>query len=113
MFNATSVNEAKKSTQLNHYIFVFTVITIIYLPLSFIAVSQSPILTGMCSKDLLNQTDTLYLRAIQLGRPETGSILSVCYDDYPCSNRYVCVFWLFGVVYAATNSSGCGIEGAP
>ncbi|KAK4107094.1 hypothetical protein N656DRAFT_764098 [Canariomyces notabilis] len=37
MFNATSVNEAKKSTQLNHYIFVFTVITIIYLPLSFIS----------------------------------------------------------------------------
>ncbi|GAB1311851.1 hypothetical protein MFIFM68171_02061 [Madurella fahalii] len=37
MFNATSVNEAKKSTQLNHYIFVFTVISIIYLPLSFIS----------------------------------------------------------------------------
>ncbi|KAK3358108.1 hypothetical protein B0T25DRAFT_176863 [Lasiosphaeria hispida] len=37
MFNATSVNEAKKSTELNHYILVFTVVTIIYLPLSFIS----------------------------------------------------------------------------
>ncbi|KAK0711786.1 hypothetical protein B0H67DRAFT_685345 [Lasiosphaeris hirsuta] len=37
MFNATSVNEAKKSTKLNHYILVFTVVTIFYLPLSFIA----------------------------------------------------------------------------
>ncbi|KAK0652612.1 hypothetical protein B0T16DRAFT_443797 [Cercophora newfieldiana] len=37
MFNATTVNEAKKSTQLNHYILVFTVVTIIYLPLSFIS----------------------------------------------------------------------------
>jgi len=40
----TSVREAKKSTQLNHYIFVFTVVTIFYLPLSFIAVSRPALL---------------------------------------------------------------------
>ena len=38
LFNATSVSEARKSTQLNHYILVFTVATVFYLPLSFIAV---------------------------------------------------------------------------
>ncbi|KEY71379.1 hypothetical protein S7711_11471 [Stachybotrys chartarum IBT 7711] len=37
LFNATSVSEATKSTQLNHYILVFTVVTIFYLPLSFVA----------------------------------------------------------------------------
>ncbi|KAM7212717.1 hypothetical protein V8F06_011917 [Rhypophila decipiens] len=37
LFNATSINEAAKSTQLNHYILAFTVVTIFYLPLSFIA----------------------------------------------------------------------------
>ncbi|KAM7196177.1 hypothetical protein V8F33_006289 [Rhypophila sp. PSN 637] len=37
LFNATSINEAVKSTQLNHYILAFTVVTIFYLPLSFIA----------------------------------------------------------------------------
>ncbi|KAK0731874.1 hypothetical protein B0H67DRAFT_476402, partial [Lasiosphaeris hirsuta] len=36
LFNATSVNEATKSTQLNHYILVFAMVTIFYLPLSFI-----------------------------------------------------------------------------
>ncbi|KAK1752624.1 hypothetical protein QBC47DRAFT_327941 [Echria macrotheca] len=36
LFNATSVNEAAKSADLNHYILVFTVVTIFYLPLSFI-----------------------------------------------------------------------------
>ncbi|KAK3359516.1 hypothetical protein B0T25DRAFT_447397 [Lasiosphaeria hispida] len=38
LFNATSVNEATKSTQLNHYILVFAMVTIFYLPLSFITV---------------------------------------------------------------------------
>ncbi|KAK0611713.1 hypothetical protein B0T14DRAFT_334170 [Immersiella caudata] len=37
LFNATSVNEATKSTQLNQYILVFTLATVFYLPLSFIA----------------------------------------------------------------------------
>ncbi|KAF2276176.1 uncharacterized protein EI97DRAFT_458668 [Westerdykella ornata] len=37
LFNATSVREATKSSQLNHYILVFTVVTIFYLPLSFVA----------------------------------------------------------------------------
>jgi hypothetical protein len=39
LFNATSVSEATKSSQLNHYILAFTVVTIFYLPLRFIAVS--------------------------------------------------------------------------
>ncbi|KAK1758144.1 hypothetical protein QBC47DRAFT_294798 [Echria macrotheca] len=41
LFNAVSVSEATKTTQLNHYIMVFTIVTIFYLPflpLSFIAV---------------------------------------------------------------------------
>ncbi|KAI0380283.1 hypothetical protein F5Y04DRAFT_257846 [Hypomontagnella monticulosa] len=36
LFSATSVNESTKSSQLNHYILVFTVVTIFYLPLSFV-----------------------------------------------------------------------------
>ncbi|KAK0645440.1 hypothetical protein B0T16DRAFT_457473 [Cercophora newfieldiana] len=36
LFNATAVSEATKSTQLNHYHLVFTVATVVYLPLSFI-----------------------------------------------------------------------------
>ncbi|KAM7183490.1 hypothetical protein V8F20_012609 [Naviculisporaceae sp. PSN 640] len=36
LFSATAVNEATKSTQLSHYILVFTVVTIFYLPLSFV-----------------------------------------------------------------------------
>ncbi|KAK0649144.1 hypothetical protein B0T16DRAFT_324578 [Cercophora newfieldiana] len=35
LFSATSVSEAAKSTQLNNYILVFTIVTIFYLPLSF------------------------------------------------------------------------------
>jgi hypothetical protein len=38
------VSEATKSKQLNHYILVFTVVTIFYLPLSFVAVSAFPCL---------------------------------------------------------------------
>ncbi|KAK4209715.1 hypothetical protein QBC37DRAFT_391041 [Rhypophila decipiens] len=37
LFNATSVAEAQKSSQVSHYILVFTVITIVYLPLGFIS----------------------------------------------------------------------------
>ncbi|KAK4150573.1 hypothetical protein C8A00DRAFT_17932 [Chaetomidium leptoderma] len=37
LFTATAVSEATKSKQLNHYILVFTVVTIFYLPLSFVA----------------------------------------------------------------------------
>ncbi len=42
LFTATAVSEATKSKQLNHYIIVFTVVTIFYLPLSFVAVSSDP-----------------------------------------------------------------------
>jgi hypothetical protein len=38
LFNATSVREAQKSTAISQYLFMFTVITIFYLPLSFVAV---------------------------------------------------------------------------
>lgn len=44
MFNATSVNEATRSTSLNHYILVFTIVTIFYLPLSFTVVSITVLL---------------------------------------------------------------------
>ncbi|KAK4133648.1 hypothetical protein BT67DRAFT_39037 [Trichocladium antarcticum] len=37
LFTATAVSEATKSKQLNHYIIVFTIVTIFYLPLSFVA----------------------------------------------------------------------------
>ncbi|KAF2802242.1 uncharacterized protein BDZ99DRAFT_401745 [Mytilinidion resinicola] len=37
LFNATSVLETRKGTAINQYLFVFTVITIFYLPLSFVA----------------------------------------------------------------------------
>ncbi|KAK0619489.1 hypothetical protein B0T14DRAFT_566335 [Immersiella caudata] len=36
LFNAISVNEATKTTQLNHFILVFTIVTVFYLPLSFV-----------------------------------------------------------------------------
>ncbi len=39
MFNATFVAEARRATQLSHYILVFTIVAIFYLPLSFVAVS--------------------------------------------------------------------------
>ncbi|KAF4465320.1 hypothetical protein FALBO_7832 [Fusarium albosuccineum] len=38
LFNATAIQEAAKSKTLNHYIIVFTIVTIFYLPLSFVAV---------------------------------------------------------------------------
>ncbi|KAK4199323.1 hypothetical protein QBC40DRAFT_176707 [Triangularia verruculosa] len=38
LFNAASIQEATRATQLNHYILVFTIITIFYLPLSFVTV---------------------------------------------------------------------------
>ncbi|KAN0102633.1 hypothetical protein V8E51_010946 [Hyaloscypha variabilis] len=37
LFNATAVREASRASKLNHYILVFTVMTILYLPLSFTA----------------------------------------------------------------------------
>jgi hypothetical protein len=37
LFAATSVSEATKSKQLNHYILVLSILTIFYLPLSFVA----------------------------------------------------------------------------
>lgn len=41
MFNATFFNEAKRSSQLNDYLFVFGTITNFYLPLSFVVVSTA------------------------------------------------------------------------
>jgi len=38
LFNATSVKEATKSTELNHYVLIFTIVTIFYLPLGYVAV---------------------------------------------------------------------------
>ncbi|VUC22301.1 unnamed protein product [Clonostachys rosea] len=37
LFHATSLGEATRGTQINEYIFVFTVMTIVFLPLNFIA----------------------------------------------------------------------------
>ncbi|KAK8875056.1 hypothetical protein PGQ11_005570 [Apiospora arundinis] len=37
LFNATSVREATKGTHINEYILVFTVMTVLYLPLGFMA----------------------------------------------------------------------------
>lgn len=39
MSNATSLKEARKSTRLNQYVLIFTIVTIIYLPLGFVTVS--------------------------------------------------------------------------
>jgi len=44
LFNATAVSEATKSRQLTRYIFVFTVVTTFYLPLSFLTVCSFCIL---------------------------------------------------------------------
>jgi hypothetical protein len=38
LFNATSVREATKGTHINEYILVFTVMTVLYLPLTFVSV---------------------------------------------------------------------------
>jgi hypothetical protein len=40
LFSASSVREATRSTLQNRYILVFTVATVIYLPLSFVTVSK-------------------------------------------------------------------------
>lgn len=40
LFNATSLKEAMSGMQLNRAIYMFTAVTIIYTPLSFIAVSE-------------------------------------------------------------------------
>jgi len=37
LFNATSVREASRSTSMNRSVFVFTIVTVTYLPASFIA----------------------------------------------------------------------------
>ncbi|EAW25667.1 uncharacterized protein NFIA_044860 [Aspergillus fischeri NRRL 181] len=42
LFNATSLREASKSTNMNRYIMVFTIMTILYLPLSFVALALGP-----------------------------------------------------------------------
>lgn len=47
MFNATSIREARKSTELNRIVLVFTVITAIYLPLGFVTVSPGLYLLGL------------------------------------------------------------------
>lgn len=41
LFNATSLREASKGMALNRAIYVFTVVTVIYTPLGFMAVSTS------------------------------------------------------------------------
>lgn len=51
LFSATSVREASRATVLNQYIFVFTVVTIFYLPLSYVSV-RHPILSRNHSSNL-------------------------------------------------------------
>jgi len=57
LFNATSVREASKGTEIaeisvrqNQYIFVFTVVTVIYLPLGFVTVSCILLLTSSVTR---------------------------------------------------------------
>lgn len=57
IFTATSVSEAAKSSQLNHYILVFTVVTIFYLPLSFVAVSTVTALSCCWTTQLYSVPD--------------------------------------------------------
>ncbi|OTB16432.1 hypothetical protein K445DRAFT_58648 [Daldinia sp. EC12] len=45
LFSATSVREASRATILNQYILVFTIVTIFYLPLSYVSVCY-PLLIG-------------------------------------------------------------------
>lgn len=40
LFNATSLREASRSTTMNRYVIVFTIVTVLYLPPSLIAVSS-------------------------------------------------------------------------
>lgn len=40
LFNATSLRESSQSTTMNRYVIVFTIMTVLYLPPSFIAVSH-------------------------------------------------------------------------
>ena len=56
LFNATSVLEASRGTQINQSIFVFTVLTIFYLPLTFVAVCPCFHLTRFQAKPWLVQT---------------------------------------------------------
>ena len=40
IFNATSLREANRSTTMNRYVIIFTVVTVIFLPPTFTSVSQ-------------------------------------------------------------------------
>ncbi|KAK3349674.1 hypothetical protein B0T25DRAFT_459449 [Lasiosphaeria hispida] len=62
LFNTTSVIEATKSTKLNSYILTFTIITIIYLPLSFIAVRTCHCTQSYlyCTNEPLIMPDTFF-----------------------------------------------------
>lgn len=109
MFNATSVNEAKKTTQLNHYILVFTVITIFYLPLSFVSVSRPRFSVNDESCVDLAQ-DTLQSRAFQLGEHEAG-VIPICDNKCPRSTRHIFFLWVLDMVHAtATQLLECRVE---
>jgi hypothetical protein len=43
LFTATAIREARQGTLLNRYVFVFTVVTVIYLPLTFVTVRERPL----------------------------------------------------------------------
>lgn len=51
LFNATLVLKATRSTRINQYIFVFTVMTIVYLQLSFVAIRVLTALLTMYSAE--------------------------------------------------------------
>ncbi|CAJ2511760.1 Uu.00g073850.m01.CDS01 [Anthostomella pinea] len=78
LFNATAVREATKGTHINEYILVFTVMTIIYLPLGFVATLYS---LDMFDFNLPGQTTSF-----------TGTIVVVSVATYLISSGL-----LFGV----------------
>ena len=102
MYNATSVKEATKSTQLNHYILVFTIVTIFYLPLNFVVVSH------VVSKDraffiaALTITLTGIVRngLVQMERPRPNQVLRS--RNHIGGRKHVRIFGLFDMVYKKT-----------
>ncbi len=54
LFNATALREASRSTTMNRYIIVFTIVTVLYLPPSLIAVQKIPLTCLLSHFVLLN-----------------------------------------------------------
>jgi hypothetical protein len=107
------VSEATKSKQLNHYILVFTILTIFYLPLSFITVSLAGCLylnpyslTHVEHKSLSPtngpESGIIRTRPFQLGRSQPEDVLH--YHSRFSGRRHVLLCRIAHLVHPKTQT---------